>query len=122
MYLGSACFLLGPRPQRLLGPESVGVVGLVAGEARIELMTIGPVFPAGPTLMGPDGVLARGDPVLTDNLPTAVLTGELFPGVALPRDAALLVEGPEGVRLAGSSFSFNQRREPSMAKAYPVSK
>ena len=46
---------------------------------------------------------------------------DLFPGVDLPRDVAVMARADNGVTLlAGTTFIFNERGEPSMAKPFPV--
>lgn len=72
------------------------------------------------TLLGPNGIVAEKEITLKDFRPYAAVVKDLFPEVTLPTHMAIVAQSQDSQPLAGTSFTFNSRGEPSMAKASPL--
>ncbi|CAM2069564.1 hypothetical protein SCOR_29595 [Sulfidibacter corallicola] len=97
--------------------DQIPALVLVVGEDRTELET-----PITLTLYGEAGAeLASRDWTLKGNRPSAALLGDLFPDLDLPAHGSVKAVSDEGLPIAGITFVFNQMRQPSIARAIPVS-
>ncbi|CAM2064358.1 hypothetical protein SCOR_03245 [Sulfidibacter corallicola] len=65
-------------------------------------------------------IIATQELDLTGDRPRATLLADLFPEVPLPDHAAVTVQSLDGTPLTGTTFVFNNLRQPSMAAAIPV--
>ena len=61
------------------------------------------------------GVIATKTITLTGSQPTALLVKTLFEDVTFPQHGTIEALAGNGTHLAGTTFTFNQQREPSMA-------
>jgi len=72
------------------------------------------------TLMGEKGVIAETQIQLTGAQPAPHLVSDLFPDIELPEHMSLRARSLDGTSLTGTSFTFNENGEPSMAKTVPI--
>ena len=66
------------------------------------------------------GIAARTEVTLQGKIPYAALVADLFGQDRLPRDISVIARAPERVRLAGTSFVFNDLLDPAMARGIPI--
>ena len=72
------------------------------------------------TLLGENGALAEAQIQLNGAQPFAAVVADLFSEDPIPAHGAILAESLDGTPLTGTSFTFNQKGEPAMAKAIPL--
>ena len=72
------------------------------------------------TLLGENGALAEAQIQLNGAQPFAAVVADLFSVNPIPAHGAILAESLDGTPLTGTSFTFNQKGEPAMAKAIPL--
>ncbi|QTD50087.1 hypothetical protein [Sulfidibacter corallicola] len=65
-------------------------------------------------------VIAERELLLQGERPRAELLTGLFANVEIPVNASLIAVSANGSHIAGTTFVFNQRRQPSMARALSV--
>jgi len=69
-------------------------------------------------LFGPNGWVARSQLTLQDQRPTGKTLAELFTDVDLPGSITVTAQSEDGTRLTGTTFIFNQRRQPATSEAF----
>ena len=75
------------------------------------------------TIYSPDGGVYRsrnltGTLGLPQNRPLAGLLSDFFPGINFPIHATIKAEVADGIKITGTTFIFNNDREPSMAAPF----
>jgi len=108
----------------LSGLSNELLFGYVPGDEVSAVVLVNPIPGAGEVpvtlaLLDQTGdELTETTVTLEGNRPLATLVRDLFPDVSIPPDAAVTAKAAPDVLIAGTTFVFNARGQPSMARSF----